>query len=337
MGALLDAYPHPDTLTLRRSVMELTRKVALATATLALALGAGHLMQNGFGAPQQMAAAPLVPQAITPLAAGLGGPEVIAPVAKTLVLPDVAFATPTPPVMDADPVVLPEPEVADAGCSLTLDVMAMSEARLDLTLIAPCRPSERVVIRHGGLAVTAMTSPSGSLFTSVPGLEASGQVSVYFGDGAGASGAEALPDLASYRRFAVQWVADDAFALNAYENGALFGAEGHISMANPQRQLPNVPSKGGSLTLLGDQSPPLPMLAQVYTFPVDATTPVNLAIEAEVTAATCDRELLGEVLFSELGRVTKTDLTMATPNCDAIGDVLVLNNPLPDLKLAAAN
>jgi hypothetical protein len=78
-------------------------------------------------------------------------------------------------------------------------------------------------------------------------------------------------------------------------------------------------------------------MAQVYTFPVGLAEAVDLTIEAEVTEATCNRELLGEVLFSELGGVTKTDLTMATPDCDAIGDVLVLNNPLPDLKLAAAN
>jgi hypothetical protein len=338
--ALLGAYPHLDTLTLRRSVMEMKRKLAMAIGTLALALGAGHLMQNGLGgAPEQMAAAP-IPQGITPLAAGLGSPEVATPAVKAPMLPEAAFGPPAPDVVAA-PEVVPEmadqAAVADAACPLQLDVMAMSEARLDLTLIAPCRPSERVVIRHGGLAVTAMTSPSGSLFTTLPGLEARGQVSVYFSDGVEANGAEALPDLAMYRRFAVQWVADDAFALNAFENGAEFGTVGHVSAANPARRLPNVPVKGGYLTVLGDQTAPLPMMAQVYTFPVDLAEAVDLTIEAEVTEATCNRELLGEVLFSEAGSVTKTDLTMATPDCDAIGDVLVLNNPLPDLKLAAAN
>jgi hypothetical protein len=95
--------------------------------------------------------------------------------------------------------------------------------------------------------------------------------------------------------------------------------------------------QGGYLTVLGDRTAPLPMLAEVYTFPIDLAEPVDLTIEASVTDATCDRELLGEVLLSEGGEVTKTDLTMATPTCDAIGDVLVLNNPLPDLKLAAMN
>ena len=56
-----------------------------------------------------------------------------------------------------------------------------------------------------------------------------------------------------------------------------------------------------------------------------------------MSEATCDRELLGELLISEGGTHAATDLTLATPECDAIGDVLVLNNLLPDLKLATAN
>lgn len=47
--------------------------------------------------------------------------------------------------------------------------------------------------------------------------------------------------------------------------------------------------------------------------------------------------MLGELLFRDRGFLAKTDLTMAPPTCDALGDVLVLNNPLPGLKLAAAN
>lgn len=338
--------------------MELKRKVAMAVATLAVALGAGHLMQNGLdGQPEKLAsAAPKTPQAITPLAAGVGPsaePITLRPESESIVLPDTAFS-PDPAAMPEQQATVPQPatpeldgsaeaapSVALSGdstnCPVTLEVIAAAQATLDLTLIAPCRASERVVLRHGGLAITAMTSLTGTLFTSLPGLESGGEVSVYFNDGLEAVAAESLPDLPLYRRFAVQWVADDNFQLHAYENGATFGEEGHVSAANPQRRLPNVQMKGGYLSLLGDSTAPLPMLAEVYTFPLDPANQVDLAIEAAVTTTSCDRELLGEVLFSEGGTLTKTDLTMATPTCDAIGDVLVLNNPLPDLKLAAAN
>jgi len=332
--------------------MELKRKVAMAAATLAVAFGAGHLMQNGLGgSPQQVAVADpamIAPQTITPLAAGVGSsvdPIILAPEAAAPPLPDVAFApTPSPapePNAEAEVPALAAPEMALSGdstnCPITLEVMASAQATLDLTLVAPCRASERVVLRHGGLTVTAMTSLTGTLFTSLPGMDPAGEVLIYFNDGLELTAAESLPDLPLYRRFAVQWVAEDSFQLNAYENGASFGEEGHVSAANPQRRLPNVPIEGGYLSLLGDSTAPLPMLAEVYTFPLDPAKPVALSIEAEVTQATCDRELLGEVLLSESGTLTKTDLTMATPTCDAIGDVLVLNNPLPDLKLAAAN
>lgn len=345
--------------------MELKRKVAMVAATLSVAFGAGHIMQNGFGVKpgrvalvEAPATVPAItptdaPKEIIPLAAGLGSTPSLAPsVEPGLPLPDTAFAPVPETAPEVEPVKLPtvnapetdapsKPETVLSGdstnCPVRLGVMANAQATLDLTLVAPCRASERVVIRHGGLAVTGMTTLTGSLFTSIPGMDAAGEVSVLFGDGVEVNAADALTDLALYRRFAVQWMADDTFQINAFENGSVFGGEGHVSSANPHRRLANVPMESGYLDVLGDASAPLPMLAEVYTFPIDPADPVDLTIEASVTAATCDRELLGEVLLSEGGTTTKTDLTMATPTCDAIGDVLVLNNPLPDLKLAAAN
>jgi hypothetical protein len=317
--------------------MDVKRKVAMAVATLTVALGAGHLMQNGLGlGGAQVALADMpapTPEAIMPLAAGLGplGDTVVGPDAPVPPLPDAAF---DPVRADPSP---PGRTTKNEACPVTLEVMASAQATLDLTLIAPCRASERVVLRHGGLAITAMTSITGTLFTSLPGMEAAGEVSIFFDDGIGAQATQPLPDMPLYRRFAVQWVAEDRFQLHAFENGAAYGAEGHVFAAKPQRRLPNVVMQGGYLTLLGDSTAPLPMQAEVYTFPLDDADQVDLSVEAAVTQATCDREMLGEVLLSEGGGVTKTDLTMATPACDAIGDILVLNNPLSDLKLAVAN
>ena len=338
--------------------MEMKRKLAMVVAAVAVALGAGHVMQNGLSVQKgRVASAEAVPTStapkqIVPLAAGLGSTSapaatVIEPAVSAQVptLPPAAFApTPEPTETASAPEpVAPEAEttekLADTGdaCAASLDVIATDQAMLDLTLIAPCHQSERVVLRHGGLAVTGVTSSSGMLFVSLPGMDTAGEVMALFSDGLSLKATEALPDMGLYRRFAVQWMAEDAFALNAFENGAVYGGEGHIWAENPQRPLPNIPIKGGYLTRLGDSAAALPMLAEVYTYPMDLTAPVDLTVEASVTAATCDRELLGEVLLSEGGTVVKTDLTMATPTCDAIGDVLVLNNPLPDLKLAAAN
>lgn len=220
------------------------------------------------------------------------------------------------------------------NCPVDLELLPAEAATLSFSLLAPCRASERVVIRHGGLAFTAQTSLIGGLALTIPGMEISGAVTVRFEDGTEAHAAADLPDLPIYRRFAVQWMAGDSFEIHAFENGAGRDVPGHVSAANPQRRLSGVPTRGGDLILLGDDSVALPMLAEVYTWPLDPAMTVEVQVETVVSEATCGRDMLGELLLSQAGAVDVTDLTMATPACDAIGDVLVLNNPVEDMKLA---
>ncbi|MFN3824537.1 MAG: hypothetical protein ACK4GW_07525 [Pseudorhodobacter sp.] len=260
----------------------------------------------------------------TELPEGAEGALDAASVAAGPVATDTATADPASLALSGDSI----------NCPVELQVLASEAASLSLSLIAPCRASERVVIRHGGLAFTAKTSLSGGLVVEIPGMELSGGVSVRFEDGFEAVAAADLPDLPIYQRFAVQWLSNDSFELHAFENGAEPGGAGHVSAANPQRRIAGVPGRGGVLTLLGDDSVALPMLAEVYTWPLDPAINVEVQVETVVSAATCDRELLGELLLSQAGTVEVTDLTMATPACDAIGDVLVLNNPVADMKLA---
>ncbi|HMO73186.1 MAG TPA: hypothetical protein PKC84_16365, partial [Paracoccaceae bacterium] len=153
-------------------------------------------------------------------------------------------------------------------------------------------------------------------------------------DGSEALAAAAV-DLSGLRRYAIQWQAPDAFALHAYEGGAGFGDPGHVSAASPHLASAGMPQVSGWLARLGD--PVLPLVAEVYTFPDAPGAAPSLAIEAEVTLATCGREMLGETLLSVRGLVTAEELTLAMPGCDgAIGDFLVLNNPLSETTLASA-
>lgn len=91
----------------------------------------------------------------------------------------------------------------------------------------------------------------------------------------------------------------------------------------------------GQLISLGDPLLDLPMLAQIYTWP--AFTQAKPVVEAAVTPATCGRDLLGETLLLEDGTVTLTELTLSMPACDALGDILVLNNLVPDVTVATVN
>jgi hypothetical protein len=224
-----------------------------------------------------------------------------------------------------------------AACDTTLDLMTEANAMIGITLLAPCHPNQRVVLRHAGLAVTAQTTSTGALFTAIPALEADATVELSFADGTDASGTIAVPDVATLRRFGVQWQADDAFQVHAFENAAAYGAPGHVSAADPHRPAAGMQATGGFLSLLGDAATENPLLAEVYTFPADLTAKPEVVVEAAVTDKTCARELLAETLSSSGGSVFVTDLTLAMPDCDAVGDYLVLKNLFLDLNMASLN
>ncbi len=311
--------------------MNVQRKLTLVVATGAVAFGAGHFVQKR-AADRMIAAAPVVVTAVEPLAAG---PQEVA-------LPEQDV---TPPLLAAAPVTLPPPMAAPApqmqpdaetiaetaiDCTRQLDLIAQPGAIIGLTLLSPCNPDERIVLRHAGLAVTGQTTASGAFFATLPALTTVSEVQILFSTGETASASIAMPDAAGLRRFGVQWQAADAFQLNAFENGAGYDQPGHISAA-----FTGTPGSGAFLTILGDSSTDLPLLAEVYTFGADPKA--DIVIEAAITAGTCGREMLGETVEVTDGQVKITDLILAMPDCDAVGDILVLKNPDQNTKLAAAN
>jgi len=306
------------------------RNAARVFAVLAVAFAAGHLVQtiaSPGDAPMLAEAAMPKPVAVVPLAADPvpAAPPVIAAAA----LPASAL---TPPPVPA----VPEPVIVADPCPLSFDVMAQPGALLGLTLIAPCHPGARVVLRHAGLAITATTTATGSLFIDLPGLDRAGEVDVMLPDGTTLTAVAALTDLGQVRRFGVQWQANDAFQLHAFETDA--AVETHVFADNRQSApIGGVVARGGYLMQLGDPSTELPLLAEIYTFPAASTIAADVVVEAAITPATCNRELLAETLTSMGGAATVTDLSLAMPECDAVGDFLVLNNLAPDPKIAAAD
>jgi len=279
--------------------MDRIRSLAMIAGTVAIALGAGQYMQSSsatsaLATPQQPGArdvsdVQLRQAAATPLAG------------HVVTVAEVTRADSSP-----ESVLLPAPEpVAAAECPVTLDLFADAGAILSLSLTAPCRPNEGVVLRHAGLSVTYQTTATGSLFLDLPALEAKGELSIRFQDGTEVMAAAPVPELAGMRRFALQWIDGDSF---------------NLATDAPVMQL-------------GTAATVLPMYALVATLP-DASTP--LAIEAPVTEDNCGREALGAAYFSEGGALAIADLTMALPECDSAGGFVVLNNPIADMKLAAA-
>lgn len=280
--------------------MDRKRNLGMIAVTVALALGAGQYLQSGKA--QSAASMTPIPKADPPpplrLAAGT-------PLAahELEVIPVVAEADPPPaPAVLAEPI----PAAKAPECPVTLDVFAAEAATLSLSLTAPCRPDQGFVLRHGGIAVTYQTNAAGSFFLDLPALDAAGEVSLRFSDGTETAAAAPLSDMADHRRLALQWLDGDSFTL----------------------------AGDGPVIALGAKATVLPMYAQIITLPAPDAP---LAIEAPVTAQTCGREMMALAVYSEAGRLTLADLSVALPDCDAEGGFVVLNNPVPDMKLAAQN
>lgn len=320
------------------------RRIARIVAVLAIALAAGHLVQTlAARKPAQVAQLQTkTPVKIVQLSAGandkglvepLLSPDVaVAPLTVPAPLEPVPVATPAEPLpptkpLQALPAATPEPV-----CNTALSLRQEPGAMIGLVLDAGCRPNERVVLRHAGLAVTGRTDADGRLASALPAMAADGQVEVLFTDGTKVRSAIAMPETVLMRRFGVQWQGAPAFVLHGFQDGADYGQAGDISPLNPGQ---TTAVSGGFLTLLGDVSVASPLMAQVYTYPMDPMISADVVVEASVNGATCGHDLLGETLLSERGGAVTEDLILAMPDCTAIGDFLVLKNLATDMKLAA--
>ena len=316
--------------------MDMKRRAARGVAVLAVALAAGHLVQNMGNArvPRPVASAELVKKPVN-VETVAAGPKAAPAVVKAVeAAPVLLLADASPPVRrNPAPVTKAAPSAPAKACEISLDLMTEPHGMIGLTLLAPCHPNQRVVLHQGGLAVTGKTTATGALFTDLPAMETPALVEVAFADGTRTRAEIAVPDLVTLRRFGLQWQPDDTFQIHAFENGATYGEPGHISAADP-----HLPAAGGGfLTLLGEADTENPLLAEVYTFPASPSAKVEVVVEAAVTDKSCARELIAETLNSAGGSVFVTDLTVAMPECAAMGDYLVLKNLALDLNMAAAN
>jgi len=224
-------------------------------------------------------------------------------------------------------------------CGLSVSTTASEGAIVALDIMDPCQPHSRVVIEHSGLNLTGRTDVMGLLTMDVPVFENPAFFTVRMPDGASDSSLALVPDLGSYYRVAVQWNEDRSLELHAMEFGATYGDPGHIWLDQAGSVDRAVSGEGGFVMQVGSADVPLPMLAQIYSFPRDTLGDagnVRLTIEAPVTEANCGQDTLARTLeLEEDGRVSVIELTFTLPGCDAVGDYLVLQNLLHDLRVAS--
>ncbi|QBF34092.1 hypothetical protein [Thalassococcus sp. S3] len=316
------------------------RLLAMSAGTAACALSIGYVMQMGETA---------YPVSTLNLESQMAVMEELEPIAPTsdgfpLNLEDITLTSAQADLPDTDGTpeadfsgVVPElpqdPVAPQLVCDVSADAEPMPGAMVRLSVRAPCYVNSRLTVHHSGMMFTAVTGADGDLDVDVPALAEAAVFIVAFENGEGSVAQTEVPTLRLYDRVGLQWSGKSGLQIHAREFGATYGEAGHVWSGAADAVY------GGFVVRLGDIETLMPRMVEIYTFPsatADRAGLIALSVEAEITEATCGREVEAQALeMRSTGDLRTRDLVLPVPNCTAVGDFLVLNNLLDDLKIAA--
>lgn len=232
-----------------------------------------------------------------------------------------------------------DPFAQASSCDIEFIAIKTHAASVMLELSAPCSPDERFTLHHNGMMFSDVTDPYGAWEMTIPALSEQAVFFASFGDDETAEVKVEVDTLAYYDRYVVQWRGDKSLQIHALEFGADYGDAGHVWAQSPHSIDDAAKGEAGYVMRLGEPSLDEALIAEVYTFPTEiALTPgeVKISVEAEVTAANCGRDVDAQILSrQEGGRFKGRDLVLAMPECDTIGEFLVLQNLYEDLTIAS--
>lgn len=352
--------------------MSSRRRFLMAVSVFAVAMATGFFMQHGdalasriagtdsgvaeAGIPVRLASTLTLPnagQAPLPTLVDLGAAAAAAaedyrPLPDLPRDPDAGALPALRPVHPAEDAALP---VADGiarqaalspmglPCAVALTAEAAGGAMVRLRLDAPCYAGAPVTLSHGALRVTEVTDQTGAALLTVPAFVEDARFAFRFDDGTRVEAQVSVPEAEIFEHVALQWQGRTALELHAFEFGADYGDPGHVFAGAAHDPARAILEGGGFLTRLGSDTVPGGWQAEVYSFP--ARDPrlrgrVEISVEAEITAANCAREVRGEAIQTLVGGPDRAvALTLAMPQCTAIGDFLVMRNLLQNITLAA--
>lgn len=309
--------------------MTIKRNISVTCGSIVFAMGIGFFMQNNAASAAKTTQS--VPQSfdVAVPAAPAYGP---ADTDHYRALPGFEMpAKPTAPQLNRPSGQSPHPSGSRA-CDVVMTAEADDNAIVDVEITAPCLPNAQATLHHDGIMVSVVTDDLGHAEIAFPAFSENAVFIAAFGSDHGAIAQADVPGFATLRRAALQWQGDESFELHAYEGGAGFGEPGHIWADAPGN--PAQPEHG-YVTTLGDPSANGALLAQVYTYPANATAGIELEALAEISASNCGQEVTAQSLqYAVGGGLHAVDLEMTMPSCDAAGDFLILQNMFKDLKLA---
>lgn len=347
------------------------KRFAVWTGTFSVALGIGFVMQNGdvlaarFGAEDELRAAQeraiAMERIQQPVLFGTAAQVSLAPasgisIAPTLESPiNVAYDAPLAPsemmgpqrpgtpvqlVAIADDAMpsLDGPQQA-RDCTPVMSGSAGPAALVNLSLNAPCHGDTELIIHHQGMMISALTNEFGDADLVVPALAPISVFIADFDDGQVAIYTTPVPDFADYDRSILQWEGDAGLQIHALEFGADYGDAGHVWQASANEIGPAMHGQSGFVVRLGHEAVDGGHFAEIYSFPrgtSERSGVVQISAEVEVNDFNCGRDLSAQsiqILGSQAPQ--STDLTLPMPGCDAVGDILILENVFEDLEIAA--
>lgn len=231
----------------------------------------------------------------------------------------------------------PAPQIAE--CDISATASAVPGGLVNLDFDAPCAKNERLAVHHNGMMFTVVTDENGQLSLVVPALAEDAVFIMALANGDGAVAQATVPDLAQFDRIVLQWHGNAGFELHAREFGADYGQDGHVWSGASADISSADAGNGGFVLRLGDASVAESLMTEIYTFPSRKSAKsgiVDMSVEAEVTLDNCGRDIQAHTIELSNGtELTTRDLTLAVPDCGALGSFMVLNNLVSDLKVAS--
>ncbi|WP_417726834.1 hypothetical protein [Roseovarius sp.] len=320
------------------------RRYITAGGTLVCALGIGYFMQMVASASVQNASVaspvPVMESPVEITQIELTSAQVVPPM--TVPEPAALPAVPVTLAVAEDPrqsAPLPKEEAAPSfACDYTMQARPLAAAMVEVTLSAPCQVNARYTLHHNGMMFTAVTDDQGQSTLKVPALAQAAVFIASFDNAEGAIATASVDTLVLYDRYVVQWRGGEALHVHALEYDADFGEAGHVWAQASHDMTRAATGEGGFLTQLGERDMDQALRAEVYTFPSGTATrrgAVHVQVEAEVTAANCGRDLEAQSIATGETGLDVQDIVLAMPDCEGVGDFLVLKNLFNDLKIAA--
>lgn len=216
------------------------------------------------------------------------------------------------------------PTTGGDRCRPELILAAMPGAMVHLSLSAPCNRNQRIIVRHSGLSFSVQTQADGQATILLPAMKTDAMVAVYLADSQLVLGKVTVPDAAAYSRYAIVWELPADLELRVTDGEKVLVGGATPGFSGDQRVI-----------ALGSPTVQSPVLARVYSVPGSDLGQVDITGELRITPASCGRTLRVETVYSTQGNATSSERAIAVPLCGTAGDILVLKNLAPALKIAA--